>query len=98
VEEKPKEMLNRDKSPGVIDRTSKEAGWASEKARKGRGRRRQWISLPPPQQPRVADEMSSEERGQSAFQRKVSWKRLRCYHNNVSVYTKLEKAQLALHS
>jgi hypothetical protein len=48
VEEKPKEMLNRDKSPGVIDRTSKEAGWASEKARKGRGRRRQWISLPPP--------------------------------------------------
>jgi hypothetical protein len=40
VKEEPKEMLNQDKLPRAMDRTSEEAGWASEEVRNGGGRRR----------------------------------------------------------
>jgi hypothetical protein len=45
VEEKPEKMLNQDKSPGTMDRTSKEASRASEDARKGGRRRRNYLLL-----------------------------------------------------
>jgi len=40
VEEYLEERLNQDKLPRAMDRTSEEAGWASEEVRNGGGRRR----------------------------------------------------------
>jgi hypothetical protein len=42
MEEKPKERLNWDKSPGAMDMTFKETFLASEEARKGGRRRTRW--------------------------------------------------------